>query len=127
MTPTLLWTNHYRNDPDFCNVRFKRLEKGYPLYHFVSEWIDVVSPEEFFTEEPGKLPFFLGTQFGLHPVQPPAPALIPYLEGEMIVATLSKSLLSGVVNGLKIRRIEWLDEPRGRWKVLQEIRDFPNQ
>lgn len=125
-SPALRWTTHYRNDPDYRAVRFKRLAKGYPPFDFVPAWIDVVSPEEFFTEEPGRLPFFLGTQFGLHPVQPTPPDVGPYLRGAMLVATLGKSLLSGAVSGLKIRRVSWLNQPRANWKVLQEIRDFPN-
>ena len=45
--PTLIWLNHFLNDKEYGEIRFKCLEKGYPLFDFDDKLIDIVSNFEF--------------------------------------------------------------------------------
>jgi hypothetical protein len=128
LSHTLYWTLRYQADPEFAHIRFKRLEKGYPNYDFLQEWIDVVPPEVFFANEPDRLPLFIGCQFGCPPVRGVHAALAT---SPFRIAILGKSLLSGRVAGLRVLEIEWREDsepnsPYGAWRELRTIRRFSN-
>jgi hypothetical protein len=128
----LYWTIRLNRDPEFANIRFKRLEKGYPpSVQFPTESIDIVDYDVFYDNEPDRLPFFVGSQFGLQPFKAEHSK---YLEGKydtVRVAVLGRSALSGHVAGLSIYEIQWIhDEPKSAyrvWKKIREIRKYPNE
>ena len=128
LKPTLYWTLHYRNDPEFSQVRFKRLKQDSYHYHFIDDWIDVVSPEEFFTHESVRLPLFIGSQFG---VWPNLSKHEKFLDRTLRVAILGKSMLSGCVSGIRVQEVNLVPKDPERlhykWKLIEEIRYFPNQ
>jgi hypothetical protein len=125
---TLYWTIRYRRDPEFAKVRFKRLERGYPdKVEYPLDLMDVVEPEVFFANEANRLPFFVGSQFGLLPFNR---EYYKYMNDKARIAVLGKSILSGVVSGLSIREIEWIDgeskSPYRQCRILREVRRFAN-
>jgi hypothetical protein len=127
----LYWTIRYLSDPEFANVRLKRLEKGYPKHDYPEEFTDIVGVEEFYADEPDRLPFFIGCQFGIYPYKQEH---FPYLKGKSgtaRVAILAKSVLSGYVSDLSIDEVEWGAEEnqksRRLWKRIREIRRFSNE
>jgi hypothetical protein len=127
----LYWTIRYKSDPEFAHVRLKRLEKGYPKHDYPEEFTDIVGIEEFYADEPDRLPFFIGCQFGIYPYKQEH---IEYLKGKTgtaRVAILAKSVLSGYVSGLNIEEVEWgAEENQTRyrlWKKIREIRRFSNE
>lgn len=126
----LYWTIRYKSDPEFAHVRLKRLEKGYPKHDYPEEFTDIVGIEEFYADEPDRLPFFIGCQFGIYPYKQEH---IEYLKGKTgiaRVAILAKSVLSGYVSGLNIDEVEWGAEENPKrcrlWKMVREIRRFSN-
>ena len=54
----------------------------------------------------GRLPLFIGTQFG---IAPKIENLTNFFNGEKEIAILGKSALSGTVSGLSIYKIELTD------------------
>lgn len=126
----LYWTIRYKSDPEFTNVRLKRLEKGYPPHDYPEEFTDIVGVEEFYADEPDRLPFFVGCQFGILPYKKEH---FQYLKGKNSttrVAILAKSVLSGLVDGLNIEEVQWgSDENQTKyrfWQKIREIRRFSN-
>jgi hypothetical protein len=124
----LQWTIHYQNDPEFSHIRFKRIKGSGQTFDFVTGWIDLVTPEEFFTPEPNRLPLFLGTQFG---ISPHLHLHKEFLTGHLRVAIIAKSQLSGNVAGLFIEDVNLVQsEPKKKyylWKRVEKIRTFRNQ
>lgn len=93
------WVKRLLMNEKYRKVRFKKLNIGYPPFHFPKELIDTVSMVEFKRNEDQRIPLFIGSQFGIFP----NPEKIPwFFNSNKVVAILSKSLLSGVVYGLKI-------------------------
>ena len=124
---TLQWTIHYQNDPEFSHIRFKRIQGSAQNFDFVDGWIDLVTPEEFFTPEPNRLPLFLGTQFG---ISPHLNKHKEFLTGHLRVAIIAKSQLSGNVAGLFIEDVDLVqsepEKPYYYWKRVQKVRYFSN-
>ena len=125
---TLYWTLNYRNDSEFSQIRFKRLKQDKYHYDFIDDWIDVVTPEDFFTHEPDRLPLFIGSQFGIWPY---LNKYEKFMDRSLRIAILGKSMLSGCVSGLRVQEVNLVPEDPERlhytWKVIQQIRYFPNQ
>lgn len=95
----LKWTEKMKADSEFVNIRFKKLNNGYPLFVFPQNLLDEVNFENFIYPEQNRLPLFIGSQFGVFP------KLEEIYKGNkevVTIAILSKSLLSGNVSGLKI-------------------------
>ena len=97
----LKWVQRLKENVEYKNIRFKKLNVSYPLFTFSKELIDIVDNDEFLTIEKERIPLFIGSQFGLSPnIQ------LSYNENKEIrVAILAKSWLSGVVYGLVIYEI----------------------
>jgi hypothetical protein len=97
---------HFKENLEFGNLRFKRLDKGfngYPLFDFDESIIDIVDLETFIKVEGNRIPLFIGTQMGLYPLFYDFPEF--YNEDKMI-AVLGKSVLSGHVAGLAIYKVD---------------------
>ena len=103
------WYNKMKMDEEFSKYRFKTLkEHVYPYMHIPYDIVDDVDEETFFTEEPYRLPLFMGCQFGV------GPKIKRIVNGETInmdhlelfngsrIAILGKSVLSGCVGGFSI-------------------------
>jgi hypothetical protein len=74
---------------------------GYPLFIFSEELLDIVEENQFLSIEKNRIPLFIGSQFGVSPKKQ-----FRYNENEeILIAILSKSLLSEVVYGLVIYKI----------------------
>jgi hypothetical protein len=97
------WIAKFKKDERFGHLRFKKLEKGYPLFDIDEDLIDVVDPDVFNQIEKNRLPFVVGSQFGLNPR---IHDLEGFFNGDKYIAVLAKSLLSGTVNGLHIYHIK---------------------
>jgi hypothetical protein len=96
------WIDNFINDRNYGHMRFKRLEKGYPPFVIDDELIDTVEFEEFIKIENDRIPIFIGSQFGINPRIKEIPN---FFNGIKLIAILSKSLLSGCVNGLTLYEI----------------------
>lgn len=96
----LYWVDCLKMDKRWTNIRFKKLETGYPPFVLYPFLFDVVSLEDFITPEENRMPLFIGSQFGIHPRL--ENIFTNKEDGEIIIAILNKSLLSGHVAGLKI-------------------------
>ena len=86
-------------DKCWTETRFKWLETSYPYFYFPEHLVDIVEIEEFLQIEEKRLPLFLGTQFGI------SPRIDTHFgdgKNGVLVAILTKSMLSGCVAGLKI-------------------------
>lgn len=96
------WLKHFRDNTDFGNYRFKKLEKGfcgYPPFDFDDSILDTVDLETFIKVEKNRVPLFIGTQFGRYPWFTDFQG---FYNEERIIAVLSRSLLSGQVVGLAL-------------------------
>ncbi len=95
---TLYWAFWYDKHPVLRNYRFKKLNRGYPMFNLDESRYDVVDSATFGLFENSLIPFLIGSQFGINPRIEEAFTrdYIGY------VAILGKSLLSGVVAGLMI-------------------------
>jgi len=116
---TKYWIPKLKNDPNYSQIRFKRLEKGYPPFEIEESLVDVVSEEEFVRIEETRLPLFIGSQFGIHPEMV---KIHDFFNGHKLIAILAKSLLSGRVDGLSIYEIGKDDKTFTRNKI-HEIRN----
>jgi len=99
---TKYWIKSFMKDQKHGRKRFKRLDKGYPQFEIDESLIDIVDFEEFIQIEEGRIPFFVGSQFG---IQPKIDDIPQFFNGEKQIAVLGKSLLSGHVAGLTIFQI----------------------
>lgn len=115
---TKYWIPKLKNDPNYSQIRFKRLEKGYPPFEIEESLIDTVSLEEFIRIEDNRLPLFIGTQFGIHPNINNIPDLF---NGAKLVAILGKSMLSGCVSGVTLYEIGELDKDFKMNKIYEFI------
>ena len=93
------WIDRLQSDPVYSNTRFKQYGTKYPPFEIDKEIIDIVDLEEFLLVESNRLPFFVGTQYGIVPRLESIPGLH---EQPRIIAILGKSMLSGHVAGLTI-------------------------
>lgn len=100
---TKYWIKNFKNDQDYGQFRFKRLNKDYPSFEIDEVIMDVVEFEEFMKIEEQRIPLFIGSQFGISPGIDNMP---DFFNGRKLIAILSKSLLSGHVNGLTLYQIE---------------------
>ena len=93
-----LLQNRYQ-DKSFSDIRFKRLADKYPHFYFPSHLYDIVGKEEFQIIEDKRFPIFVGHQFGINPR-----IKDHFGDGKdgVLIAILNKSVLSGLVSGLKI-------------------------
>ena len=95
----LKWVQRLKDNPEYQNTRFKILNVGYPPFIFSKELLDIVDENDFLTIEKERIPLFIGSQFGVRPkIQ------FPYYDN-IIIAILSKSLLSGHVACLAFYKI----------------------
>ena len=111
----LYWVKKLQNDDYWKDIRFKKLKEGYPPFTIPNHLIDEVELDEFLKYEHERIPFFIGSQFGINP------RLEEIYEGNAklkFIAVLKKSLLSGSVAGLSIYLLSGND--------LQQIEYFKN-
>lgn len=129
---TLQWTIRYQNDPDFSHIRFKTTGSANTSFQngscaFIGKWLDFVPRKEFFTPEPNRLPLFIGSQFG---IRPNLHSNKEFLTGQLRIAVLAKSQLSGCVAGLQILDVDLVqsdpDKSYCLWKVIHQVRFFSN-
>ena len=97
---------NFQKDEDFGHYKLKWFTKNqlnpYLPFQVPDGIIEFVDENEFLMEEPDKrFPLFLGSQFGIFP-KPQYDAL--FCKGAFYVI-LSKSMLSGLVNGLELVQI----------------------
>lgn len=112
----LFWVDEMRKNKFWGGTRFKKIEKGYPDFVMYPSLYDVESLESFTTPEIGRLPLFIGSQFG---IQPKLEEVFKSYDTNIKIAILNKSLLSGSVAGLKIYSLK-------RNYELEEIIYFKN-
>lgn len=117
---TLYWIDRFLQDEEYGKKRFKRL-LGMPPFDIRENLMDFVSPEEFIAFEEDRLPFFIGSQFGIIPRMNEIPN---FFNGSKVIAILGKSLLSGHVSGLKLYQIEEGDEAF-KYKVIRHFQNEP--
>ncbi len=86
----------------FSEIRFKVLKNFSLRFNIDTRFVDLVDRNTFNKIEDDRIPFFLGTQFGIYPRIDEMPV---FFNGEKLVAFLNKSLLSGHVSGLNIYQI----------------------
>jgi hypothetical protein len=95
----LYWVKEMRYNSRWSNIRFKKIDCGYPNFVMYSNLYDVENLENFITPEINRLPLFIGSQFG---IQPKLEDIFKSYDENIQIAVLNKSLLSGAVAGLKI-------------------------
>ena len=114
---TTYWIEHLRQDKKFGHLRFKLLEDkgcgGYPPFDIDQSLIDKVKLDDFVKIEKNRIPFFVGSQFGINPWIDKIPN---FFNRPKIIAVLGKSLLSGHVAGLSIYKV-YKDDKR-KWVRL---------
>ena len=119
---TKYWIKKFRNSEKYGQMRFKRLETGYPMLDIDESLIDVVPFNEFIKIEHHRLPLFIGSQFGIAPRMDKMPE---FFNGRKLVAILNKSLLSGHVAGLVISEIK-AEEQKFKNHKLDFFENIPN-
>jgi hypothetical protein len=100
---TKYWIKHFQSNLQYGSKRFKRLDTRYPPFDIDGSLIDNVERDHFIKIEAGRIPLFIGSQFGL------VPDIIrkrEFFNGKKQIAVLNQSLLSGFVSGLTIYQIE---------------------
>jgi len=98
---TTYWIKHFKLNPEYGHLRFKKLDNGfsgYPPFEFDETLIDEVDLNTFIKKEETRIPLFIGTPMGLYPLLYKIPN---FLTEDKIVAILGKSLLTGHVAGLR--------------------------
>lgn len=93
------WVQTFLTESNFKNLRLKKPKSGMPETFLPKKIAYEVEKDEHIRPESGRLPFFLGTQFGIIPKI--TDEMLEELEGQLI-AVLGKSLLSGCVAGLEL-------------------------
>ena len=97
---TTYWIKHFKENEEFGHLRFKLLKDGpYPRFDIDGSLIDEVELDDFVKIEENRIPFFIGSQFGITPIMDKIPN---FYNGDKIIGILGKSLLSGSVAGLTI-------------------------
>ncbi|GAB4323388.1 MAG: hypothetical protein Kow00127_16050 [Bacteroidales bacterium] len=94
------WTYWFDKHPLLKDYRLKVLSNSTVPFDLDRKRYDIVDLETYITVEPGRLPLVISTQFGRFPE--PEDNFPPGYNG--YVAMLSRSMLSGLVSGLAIRR-----------------------
>ena len=97
--PKSNWYKGFQACSKFGKMRFKCLDVNYPLFEKKEEYFTNVDLVTFNKIEEDRIPFFIGSQFGIYPN---INKLEGFFNGRKYVAILAKSLLSGRVNGLII-------------------------
>ena len=92
------------------NIRFKMLASGYPVFEFPESLLEEVDLSDFYKAEEDRFPLYIGTQFGIFPIDYP----IASFEGKRI-AILRKSQLSGHQEGITIYEMR-----EGKKKEIQK-------
>jgi len=95
----LNWLKSFQASSKFGNMTFKCLDVNFPLFEKKDEFFTKVDLATFNKIEEDRIPFFIGTQFGIYPN---INKLEGFFNGRKQVALLAKSLLSGLVHGLII-------------------------
>ena len=110
--------NRFLEDSEFGHLKMKWLSKkpfsAYLPFHVPDGLVQAVDKEEFEIPEDGvRLPIFLGSQFGYFPslksIEPIPDGYLHFL--------LAKSMLSGLVSGLSLRR--W-DAGQKQFQIVKE-------
>jgi hypothetical protein len=99
---TTYWIARFKKSEKLGHLRFKKLRsgfRGYPPFDIDESLIEDVDLEEFLNSEEDKIPFFVGTQFGVTPDMDSIPG---FYDVDRKIAILAKSALSGNVAGLRI-------------------------
>lgn len=102
---TTYWIKHFKGDPEYGHLRFKKLDHGlggYPPFDIDENMIDKVDIQTFVKVEVDRIPLLITTQFGIFPW---FDDISLFLKEEIIIAILGKSLLSGHVAGLGIYKL----------------------
>ena len=100
-------------------MRLKYPIGGNPPMPLPPEVVDRVDLDIFERIEVDRIPLFMASQFGVYPT--PGEVLVP--GRTYIVATYSKSVLSGYVSGLYLHRI---DGKTGKWETLVRFSNITN-
>lgn len=95
------WTFWYSIHPVFKSIKLKTMGKT-PHYTLDDKWIDKVKKEEYLKNDEDRLPFMVGSQFGVNP----RPEKTFSSEYNGYIFMLCKSLLSGHVACIAIYYIE---------------------
>lgn len=104
---TKYWIIKFKENSIYGNKRFKMLDTintKYPPFEIDHDLIDKVDFSNFIKDDDNRIPFFVGSQFGISPGHP-----LYYFnktENARIIAILGKSLLSGCVFGISLYKIE---------------------
>ncbi len=98
---TTSWIVKFVSCPQHGNKRFKRVA-GWSEFIIYEPLIDIVSFDEFIKIEKDRIPFFVGTQFGIIPKINDMPG---FFNGRKMIAVLGKSVLSGHVSGLRLYQV----------------------
>ncbi len=118
---TKYWIKKFKNDQDHGQKRFKKLNVDYPPFEIDEAIIDTVEWDEFIKIEEHRIPFFIGSQFGINPRIIEMPE---FFNGKKLVAILSKSLLSGHVSGLNLYQIEEHEDKFNHNKIAEFKNDL---
>lgn len=103
---SVYWLKQFKENQEFGNIRFKRLDKGfygYPPFDFDDSILDTVDLETFIKVEKNRIPLFVGTQFGMYPWFYDFP---DFYNEDKTIAVLGKSLLSGLIAGLALYKVD---------------------
>ena len=114
------WLDQLKVDKDFGHIHLKGLLGPDASKVNREPYIDWVGMDEFLLVEPDRLPFFLGTQFGVHPR---IKDLVGFLDSDRQYAILGKSALSGCVHGLTIYSVK--DGKTEKVKLITNAPLFP--
>jgi hypothetical protein len=104
--PIAYWIKHFKQNPEYGHLRFKKLDKGfsgYPPFEFEETLLNVVDLGTFIKKEENRIPLFIGIPMGLFPR---LYEISNFLSEDKTVAILGKSLLTGHVAGLGIYQIK---------------------
>lgn len=112
----LYWVEILQNNNYWKDIRFKKLNVGYPKFVMYPALFDEVNLEDFLKLENNRIPFFIGSQFGINPR---LETVYSVDDENVLIAILCKSLLSSTVAGLKIYSLK-------RNHELKEIIYFKN-
>ncbi|QOW09795.1 hypothetical protein Q73A0000_05140 [Kaistella flava (ex Peng et al. 2021)] len=91
----------------------KMLQTNHKNTRIPDEYLEQSGIDEYLNKEDGKLPLFIGTQFGISPKI--IPELIKRMEGQKVVF-LNKSQLSGYEHSMDLKLIK-----NGEFKTLKKI------
>jgi hypothetical protein len=108
--PTMFWIHHFKKNPEYGHLRFKKLDKesckrflGYPPFDFDETLIDVVDLGTFIKNEETRIPLFIGT--ALCGTYPYFYGFTDFTKEDKIIGVLSKSVLTGIHYGLGIYKL----------------------